>query len=387
MENQEYGQKMLWEELCYILRQNIKQNIDESAYQREIIRAFEKLGWSQFKGEIIEKPPLQIGSSQSIYPDIIIKLSQDSQALFVVEVKKPSVDLNSYHANQLLSYMRQIKCELGLLIGNMIQIYWDNRQHGSLDLVCLEKIQFKTSDVDEGIKFTHAFRRDSTGNLDILKEYIQSKLQKIEDRKNEKELHVMLSSVEYKQKILNFIRNDITSEYGESLCNKIINQITINISIGNNSYKIPVPTAAENKFNSLDNIESMAETDTSGSSRDNTKYIFFGQEYKKNRLALAIVRKYVNENPNVNFSELERVFPKHIFKGHHQGSNGVFADINTIRNSGNRDMLKRFFIKPDELINLADAIVAVSNQWGLANINLLIQIASKLDYQIKPTAK
>ena len=392
MDNQKSKERLLWEELCYILSHNVKQSIDESAFQREIIRAFEKLGWSQFRKEIVEKPPIQIGSSGNIYPDIMVKLQENSAALFVIEVKKPSIDLNSYHANQLLSYMRQVKCELGLLIGNMVQIYWDDRQHGNLELVCLARIPFQSFEINEGPEFIKAFSRDETNNLEELKGYITRKVQKLKDKNSERELKVKILSSEYKQKIIDYISKDIASTYNETLCKNIINQLKIEITIGNTANRPLQKTEVENdevgnNYDFATNLDSESDLNNSGFTRDNTRYLFDGQKLKKNRLALAIVRKYVNENPNVTHTELERVFPRHIFKGHHQGSNGVFSNVNVIRNSKNTDMLKRFFIQPHELIKLADVTVAVSTQWGLSNITLLIQIANKLRYQIAPANK
>jgi hypothetical protein len=49
-------------------------------------------------------------------PDIILSLHNNQS--FVIEVKKPSADIDNFsHKNQLISYMRQLKLEHGVLIG------------------------------------------------------------------------------------------------------------------------------------------------------------------------------------------------------------------------------------------------------------------------------
>jgi hypothetical protein len=42
----------------------------------------------------------------------------------------------------------------------------------------------------------------------------------------------------------------------------------------------------------------------------------------------------------------------------------------------------RHFLKPEEIIQLADSRIAVTNQWGIGNINHFINQARKLDYKI-----
>jgi hypothetical protein len=42
----------------------------------------------------------------------------------------------------------------------------------------------------------------------------------------------------------------------------------------------------------------------------------------------------------------------------------------------------RHFLKPEEIVQLADAQIAVTTQWGIGNINNFIRQAGKLDYEI-----
>lgn len=123
----------LWNEICFILSENIKPDISESQFQREVVRALEKLGWRQFKKEIIEKISMPSGTS-SIEADVIVQSPENSVPFFVIEIKAPNVDsTNKKIAAQLLSYMRQSKCEIGIIIGNMISIIWDDRQSTQTD--------------------------------------------------------------------------------------------------------------------------------------------------------------------------------------------------------------------------------------------------------------
>jgi len=111
--------------------------------------------------------------------------------------------------------------------------------------------------------------------------------------------------------------------------------------------------------------------------KDTTKYIFNGSSYGKGRLALAILKKYVEDHPNVSYSELEHVFHKSL-----QGSNGVFSSLHEAEEIFSNTSRRRHFLKPDELISLSNITIAVSSQWGVGNIDNLISKANELGYVI-----
>ena len=110
------------------------------------------------------------------------------------------------------------------------------------------------------------------------------------------------------------------------------------------------------------------------SNRDKTKYMFEGKVYAKNRLVLAIVKKFVEDN-NPTRDQLFSVFDKSL-----QGSLGVVEVYeNAIKIS---DASKRFFLKEDDIIKLKDARVVVCTQWGIFNIVKFIKQAQSLGYNI-----
>ena len=110
------------------------------------------------------------------------------------------------------------------------------------------------------------------------------------------------------------------------------------------------------------------------SNRDKTKYMFEGKVYAKNRLVLAIVKKFVEDN-NPTRDQLFSVFDKSL-----QGSLGVVEVYeNAIKIS---DASKRFFLKEDDVIKLKDARVVVCTQWGIFNIVKFIKQAQSLGYHI-----
>lgn len=115
--------------------------------------------------------------------------------------------------------------------------------------------------------------------------------------------------------------------------------------------------------------------------RDYSKYEFNGNEYKKSRLVLAVVTKYVNDKNPKDFNELLNAFPKNL-----QGSKGVVQLLNAISSNdkGLNGKQKRYFIDNSEILHLANGQdVAVCTEWGISNIDCFIKHATnKLGYVI-----
>jgi len=115
--------------------------------------------------------------------------------------------------------------------------------------------------------------------------------------------------------------------------------------------------------------------------KDITKYTFNNHTYGKGRLVHAIIKFYINDN-KCSFKELSELFPKHL-----QGSIGVFNKIEYIKSKYATKDLKRHYLKPSELLVLGDnTTIAICDQWGIGNIDLFIDQAISLGYQISKAA-
>ena len=109
--------------------------------------------------------------------------------------------------------------------------------------------------------------------------------------------------------------------------------------------------------------------------RDKTKYMFEGKVFPKNRLVLAIVKRYVEQN-NTTFATLNEVFDKSL-----QGSLGVVERYETALKIS--DAAKRYFIKNEDILTLSDAQVVVCTQWGIFNIVKFVKRAQALGFDIE----
>ena len=142
----ELSMKDIWQEICFILSEGKNPSIPETIYEQKVLRVLEKLGWSQFKEEIKIRPKLAIGRQNYIEPDIVI-YGQNKEPVIVFEIKRPAEIMSNFY-NQLKSYMRQLKSDIGVLIGNEINVYYDG---GLILKPCAEKKHFQLKFTVSGV--------------------------------------------------------------------------------------------------------------------------------------------------------------------------------------------------------------------------------------------
>ena len=215
-----------WNEICFLLSENIRTDISESDFEQNVIQALRVLDWKEYSGDIEIRPSFQVGASNRITPDFVIK-SSDNRKLFVIEIKQPNIPLNSKFQQQLFSYMRQLKLEYGILIGQGIQVFYDGNLAKQDDPILLETIKF-TKDNEKGLKFVELFAKDSF-NQDSLKSFTLSGLKKINRREEHKDLTKKILSENYQEKISELIKQDFLNEYDGELIESVLKELKIEI--------------------------------------------------------------------------------------------------------------------------------------------------------------
>lgn len=113
-------------------------------------------------------------------------------------------------------------------------------------------------------------------------------------------------------------------------------------------------------------------------SKDYSKFIFNHQEYNKGRLVNAVLKYFIEDNPQISFAELKTKFPDKI-----QGSFGVFDTKENAVDIYQRWGHKRHYINPDEEVKIDDAIIATCTQWNPENIKHFLNQANKLGLKIE----
>jgi hypothetical protein len=215
-----------WNEICFLLSENIKSDINESAFEQNVIQALRVLGWKQFSGDFDIRPSYQIGAANRITPDFVIKTAENTK-LFVIEIKQPSIPLTSNFQQQLFSYMRQLKLEYGILIGQGIQIFYDGNLAEQEDPVLLEMIHFEKNS-QKGEKFVEIFSKENF-NPELLQEFTLNALKKINHKEELKKLKNQLLSESYRIKIFDILKTQLLNDFDEKIIDKVFNELEFNI--------------------------------------------------------------------------------------------------------------------------------------------------------------
>ncbi|MDY2695661.1 MAG: hypothetical protein SOV27_00680 [Eubacteriales bacterium] len=127
------------------------------------------------------------------------------------------------------------------------------------------------------------------------------------------------------------------------------------------------------RIEKLEKLLKVTEPSEKPTNRDKTHYMFENKILPKNRLVLAVIKKYVSEH-NPTFEELQSVFDKSL-----QGSRNVVETMGNAQKIS--DCAKRYFVK--DAIPLKDGtLVVVCTQWGIFNIVKFEKLAESLGYNI-----
>lgn len=111
-----------------------------------------------------------------------------------------------------------------------------------------------------------------------------------------------------------------------------------------------------------------------GTNLDFTKYRFEGNEYGKGRLVLAVIKKYISDNPNITINDLNQTFPSSI-----QGTYDIAKKSLDVEESDK--LKKRYFVSNP--IELRNEDIVITNQWGIGNISGFIEAAMSKGYIIE----
>lgn len=341
-----------WNEIVDILSSNITLDISEGIYQREIVNCLRMLGWRSKEGTLKEQVTLHIGNNNSIRPDIV--LYKDNLPVLPIEIKRPTNISSSKEEKQLMSYMRQLKLNVGLYIGNNIQLYYDNPS--DLDLpVCVLKAEFKEND-NNGIYLCKMLTYDTFYLNDI--EENCKKLYKniISQNCLQNKLNDFLSIENIDNNIKELIKNKFIAEgFDEEILESELNNFSIEVKSNKTiSYHSNTKPITDIKHNQNYNNNSKEKSQFS---IDGVNYLGVGP------FVHHVVKQYVTDHPNITFDELKNVFPPHLS----QGKNGVIMTLSSFEKLllNQPDLERRFFYKKDRIILLKDnTAVVVFSQWG-----------------------
>jgi hypothetical protein len=142
-------------------------------------------------------------------------------------VKRPAQNIPGDDSiGQLMSYMRQMKSDFGLLIGTDLRIYYDGSLNPQSDPLRLETIPFdKNSSV--GRLFVEIFNRDSFLKKEYT-EYLEGKIKKFNQKQEIDKLIGILLSEETKERIKKFLEGTY-ADFGSEIYSAATKEVSIDI--------------------------------------------------------------------------------------------------------------------------------------------------------------
>ena len=223
-----------WSEICFLLSENIKAEISEKDFENQVIRTSENLGWREFRSEIQRQPIIQMGRKGNIRPDIVI-YGPNKKAQIVLEVKRPSENLSKDEStSQLISYMRQVKADFGLLVGKQIWMYYDGSLNPQQEPLLLDKISFDKKS-NKGTRFVKIFNKNDFLNNNY-ESYLIKLIEQFKAKRNINKLKEILSADKTRRKIYQFLKEEY-AEYGSDVVDEALKDLIIELSVGDGDEK------------------------------------------------------------------------------------------------------------------------------------------------------
>lgn len=215
-----------WNEINFILAEKAKSDTSEAVFEKHVIEALRIMGWSEFLGNLNVRPSFNIGAANRICPDVVVKSGEKN--LFIIEIKQPGIPLTHRHTEQLKSYLRFLKLEIGIIIGEKIQVVYDGLLTENDNILIVEEIEFKRNN-SKGLDFVELFSKSGfdSSKIDNL---VKNKIVEKQDLKKIKKLKEEILSEDYIKELKALIKKDFQEVFEDRIINKALSQITITIN-------------------------------------------------------------------------------------------------------------------------------------------------------------
>lgn len=359
-----------WNKFVFDLYEAKKKNMEENGYHSLIETQFQLLGWAKYNGEICHKPTIPIGNNQSIQPDILIK--KDGEEQFVIEVKRPLHTLRERERQQLVSYMRQLKLQVGVYIGEHIEVFYD--QPNNKDAVSVLKVDLEL-DSAKGAKFIELFSKKQFDKADI-ESFCEERIKEMQRQESLNKIKESLVSedggIQIKESVKLYLAEKYKDAFSEEEIDKMLSALMFKAMLIET--ECSVPPIIEKQIQPL-----TVKEKSSTKQKDYTRYALnAGEPLRKNHFALEVVKEYMRLYPQTHFEDIKRVFPDDL----QNAGCGVIRSLDSIE----QKKQKRYFTKQNDILISGDNIhFAVTTQWGINNIPNMIEKAKSLGFTVKPS--
>lgn len=224
---------MIWSRICNRINQFAKTDTERD-FETSLILLLLEDGLKWPSESIRRQDCFKIGATQSLRPDITIYKDQRPQ--FIIEVKKPSHVQNENDINQLISYMKQLEVNIGIYIGEKIEVFYKKIGLGTKAQLVLTTNFSDTGEAGEKFYELFNFEKFSPSEFD---NYYKSWVKEKEESKViEKEIG-FLESIEGVNLLRNLLNDHLISKgIDDRISSKIISELEIQIKRKNHNSSI-----------------------------------------------------------------------------------------------------------------------------------------------------
>lgn len=332
-----------WIEIVETLQPYKVSDSIERDYHKEIENCFRFLGWKRSNGTIKSEVSKENGNNNSLRIDILLS-DIDGNPVLPVEIKRPNNRCCNRQEIQLLSYMRRLKLNVGLYVGENIQLFYDTPD-GSDTCISVLKAEICKDDCNGELLCEMLSYKDF--DIKKLEDFCKEHYNLIKAKNNlQDRLNEFLSVDKASKNIVSLIKEMFVREgFDEPLIAEELDKYVVRVNRVEQKETL-VPAKEKN-------IEWVVEP------KECVKFSLDGiNYYGVGPFVREVIKKYVCDNPGITFDELERVFPPHMCSSK---ENGVVRTFDFLKNNPNRE--RNFSMK--DPISLSDGnVVFINTQWG-----------------------
>lgn len=194
-----------WLEIVSTLRPHFEHGSTEDVYQRDIETCLQMLGWKRYNRSMLSQHSLPIGNSNNIRLDILLRKGEVN--VLPIEVKRPTNVCNERQEQQLMSYMRQLRVNVGMYIGEKIRLFYDN-PNDDMNAVCIFSARIDRNDAN-GEKLCELLDY-ATFNKDVFEAFCKEEYNKLQTRSS---LHQQFSEYFSEENGVNNIQSLIKEKF------------------------------------------------------------------------------------------------------------------------------------------------------------------------------
>lgn len=286
-----------WNKLCDYF-ERYKYDTEEKIQKVWETLLSEIFGYSSLDNEIESHRKIQLGSTERLIPDIIIKNNETD--LFMVELKREDLSVDESRKKQLYSYLKQEHNDLGILVCNQICLIKYDYSVSDDEQVCCY-IDFKKNN-PLGVKFIEIFEKSNFSKEKAMEFIIEANREtsKIETIKQE------LTTELLKQLII----DHFSKEENEELVKQLLEDYNISISrkekkiisaspiVNKQSFSIPDNTSYSRGTIKTDNEKLLRDIRSVGMETFVKYFEYYNNPQCETSDIKALFRQYENFNEN-----------------------------------------------------------------------------------------